>query len=138
MSRLETEGLRQHIAPWLAEVVLGSSLCRVLACPVFGPAGEAAAACAKVLVNGGTMVTYGAMSQQVGVSGSGLWLGLAGSSRAMSQQVRAAVDMGGRARCWGGGRTCRAAAVPPAADHGSSQPATLSHALLILVHSYHF
>lgn len=28
--------------------------------------GEAAAACAKVLVNGGTMVTYGAMSQQVG------------------------------------------------------------------------
>jgi NADPH:quinone reductase-like Zn-dependent oxidoreductase len=28
-------------------------------------AGDAAAACAKVLVNGGTMVTYGAMSQQV-------------------------------------------------------------------------
>jgi trans-2-enoyl-CoA reductase len=27
-------------------------------------AGDAAAACAKVLVNGGTMVTYGAMSQQ--------------------------------------------------------------------------
>lgn len=34
--------------------------------PASAPAGEAAAACAKVLVNGGTMVTYGAMSQQVG------------------------------------------------------------------------